>query len=55
MLMGAAIGAVVGLAIYFIQQQQKKKAEGAASDQLDSAMKSSENAEVKEEATSEND
>lgn len=25
MLMGAAIGAVVGLIIYFVQQQQKKK------------------------------
>lgn len=33
MLMGAAIGAVVGLIIYFVQQQQKKKKDG---DTLDS-------------------
>ncbi len=38
MLMGAAIGAVAGLVIYFIQQQQKKKQE-AANTTLDSDAK----------------
>lgn len=35
MLMGALIGAIVGLVFYFIQQQQKKKNESA--DVLDSS------------------
>lgn len=41
MIMGAIIGAAVGLVIYFVQQQQKKKNESG--DMLDSSIKDNTN------------